>query len=568
MKIMRSIKTKISLGMILCVLIAGGLVGFTCYRQMKADLLMQSQNQTKSVAAMAAAAVDGDVFATIQEGDEESEAYAVIRDELSHFLLGEDVEYVYSMRKVDGRLQFVVDADSVDPAAIGESYETYDKIDQAFQGNNTVDDEATDDEWGWVYSGFAPIYDSAGNIVGVVGVDCSVDQINEEISAMVQIVVVIVGISLLISLVLALVISSLLAKNVKAIDRKVEELAAAEGDLTQGINVKSKDEVGSIANNMNSFLGSLRNMLLQIRGDGSKLMELSEVIDESMKESEGAVETMSATMQQTAASMTDMNEKVQNIKEQAEESGGLAETILSETGENAEHTAEIQENARKFQNDAVDAKKRMQEQVNEISMGLEEKIKHSERVERIGELTGQIVSIASQTNMLSLNASIEAARAGEAGRGFAVVASEIGHLAEQSAGTAREISAINEEITQIVRELSEAAYQLLDIVNTQVMKDYDMLEVTGESYYQDAAAFREQMESCMGYMKQLRESMDTIMGSVSDIAAGIQTETDVVQENTQNILDIQSQIGAVSSSVEENERVIQSLNEMLGEFKL
>jgi methyl-accepting chemotaxis protein len=62
--------------------------------------------------------------------------------------------------------------------------------------------------------------------------------------------------------------------------------------------------------------------------------------------------------------------------------------------------------------------------------------------------------------------------------------------------------------------------------------------------------------------------MDTIMGSVSDIASGIQTETDVVQENTQNILDIQSQIGAVSESVEENERVIRGLNEMLGQFKL
>jgi methyl-accepting chemotaxis protein len=568
MKIMRSIKTKISLGMMLCVLIAGGLVGYTCYRQMKADLLAQSQKQTKSVAAMAAAAVDGDLFETIQVGDEESEAYAVIFDELSDFLLGEDVEYVYSMRKVDGELQFVVDADPVDPASIGEAYETYDKIELALQGNNTVDDEATDDEWGRVYSGFAPICNSAGTIVGVVGVDCSVDKIDEEILKMVRIVVIIVAISVLISLVLALIISSLLAKNIMAIDRKVEELAAAEGDLTQGITVKSKDEVGSIADGMNRFLGSLRKMLLEIRGDSSKLMDISEVIDESMKESEDAVETMSAMMQQTAASMADMNEKVQNIKERAQESGELAETILEETSEHAEHTAVIQQNAKKFQNSAVDAKQKMQKSVNEIGMGLEEKIEQSKRVERIGELTGQIVSIASQTNLLSLNASIEAARAGEAGRGFAVVATEIGSLAEQSAGTAREISGINEEITKIVRELSDAAYQLLNIVNTQVMKDYDMLEYTGEAYYQDAALFREQMESCMEYMKQLRESMDTIMGSVSDIASGIQTETDVVQGNTQNILDIQSQIGAVSESVEENERVIRGLNEMLGQFKL
>jgi methyl-accepting chemotaxis protein len=131
-----------------------------------------------------------------------------------------------------------------------------------------------------------------------------------------------------------------------AIDRKVEELAAAEGDLTQGITVKSKDEVGSIADGMNRFLGSLRKMLLEIRGDSSKLMDISEVIDESMKESEDAVETMSATMQQTAASMADMNEKVQNIKERAQESGELAETILEETSEHAEHTAVIQQNAK------------------------------------------------------------------------------------------------------------------------------------------------------------------------------------------------------------------------------
>jgi methyl-accepting chemotaxis protein len=399
-------------------------------------------------------------------------------------------------------------------------------------------------------------------------VDCSVATIDQQSANMTRTVIIIESISLIVSIIFALLLSGYLSKNVTIIDKKVKELAAAEGDLTQEISLKSKDEVGSIANSMNQFLESLRGMMLQIQGNEKKLMEITEIIDESMKESAVEVESMAATMEQTTASMLDMNEKVQNIKEQAVASEELAKTILSETGENAEHTAIIQKNAQKFQNDAIDAKKKMQQQVNEIGTSLEEKIKQSQRVEQIGELTGKIVEIASQTNLLSLNASIEAARAGESGRGFAVVATEIGHLAEQSAGTANEIGNINGEITQMVRELSDSAFQLLNIVNTQVMKDYDMLEHTGEAYYQDAALFREQMESCMKYMKQLQESMETIMSSVSDIASGLQLETDAVQENTESILDIRSQIKAVVDSVEENEKIIQSLDTILGGFKV
>ncbi len=568
MKKLRSIKTKISLGMMLCVLLAGGLVGFICLKQMKTDLLNQSKSETKSVAAMAAATLDGDVLDTIQAGDEDGEAYATVLSQLRNFLQGDDVAYIYTMRYVGSQLQFIVDADPDGGAAIGDPYESYDVIESAFRGNVVVDDEVTSDEWGKFYSGFAPVYNSVGAVVGIVGVDCSVDAIDEQEANMLKAVLLTECFSLVVSLILALFISGLLTRNVTVIDRKVKELAAAEGDLTKEIPVKAKDEVGSIADSMNQFLASLRGMLLQIQDDGSKLMDITGAIDSSMKGSADEVESMSATMQQTAASMVDMNEKVQNIKDQAVASGELAKTIIQETGENVEHTVAIQENARNFQNNAVEAKKKMQKQVNEIGSGLEEKIKQSQRVEQIGELTGKIVDIASQTNLLSLNASIEAARAGEAGRGFAVVASEIGQLAEQSAGTANEIGTINGEITQMVKELSDAAVQLLDIVNTQVMKDYDMLEQTGESYYQDAALFRGQMESCMECMKQLQGSMETIMSKVSDIASGLQVETTMVQENTDSILGIQGQVQTVVNSLEQNEKIIHDLDDILAGFKL
>jgi methyl-accepting chemotaxis protein len=568
MRVVRSIRTKISLGMMACVLLVGGLVGYICLQQMTTNLLNQSKSQTRSVAEMAAAVVDGDTLESIQIGDEDSAAYATVLAQLQNFLQGDDIEYIYTMRRVGNELQFVVDADQEGGAAIGEPYESYEAIDEAFLGNVIVDDEVTSDEWGRFYSGFAPIYNHAGEIVGVVGVDCSVDSIDQQSDAMLKKVLVIEGISLVVSLVMALLISGFLTKNVTVIDKKVKELAASEGDLTRQISVKAKDEVGSIAESMNRFLGSLRTMLLEIRGDENKLMELTEVIDVSMKESVDEVESMSATMQQTSASMIDMNENVQNIKEQATASGELAKTILSETSANEKHTAEIQENAKNFQNNAVEAKTRMQEQVNEIGASLEGWIKKSEQVEQISELTNKIVDIASQTNLLSLNASIEAARAGEAGRGFAVVATEIGHLAEQSAGTANEIGHINEEIIRMVKGLSEAAFQLLNIVNTQVMKDYDMLEHTGASYYQDATLFRGEMESYMEYMKQLQESMETIMNMVSDIASNLQIETDMVQENTESILGIRKQIKAVDDSVEENEKIIQNLDSLLTGFIL
>ena len=131
---------KITLTSMLIVLFISLLISGISISYMKNYLLNVSRDYTKSVAETAAATIDGNQIAGIQAGDEETEDYRIILEQLQAFLVNEDVEYIYTMRQVDGTVQFVVDADTEEGASIGEEYETYDKIDIAFTGEITLDE--------------------------------------------------------------------------------------------------------------------------------------------------------------------------------------------------------------------------------------------------------------------------------------------------------------------------------------------------------------------------------------------------------------------------------------------
>ena len=140
-------------------------------------LLEQCKNNARNSAKIAAERIDGDILGQIKAGDEKTENYKEILSQLQDFLCGDDIKYIYTMRMNGDRLEFIVDADTEEGAAIGEEYEIYDEIAEAFDGNATVDSEMTSDEWGDFYSAFAPVYNSSGEIAGIVGVDCSATDI-------------------------------------------------------------------------------------------------------------------------------------------------------------------------------------------------------------------------------------------------------------------------------------------------------------------------------------------------------------------------------------------------------
>ena len=117
----------------------------------------------------------------------------------------------------------------------------------------------------------------------------------------------------------------------------------------------------------------------------------------------------------------------------------------------------------------------------------EEAMERSMAPSEIEVLTGNILEIAEETNLLALNASIEAARAGEAGRGFAVVAGEIGKLAQNSANAAAKIQKVSQMVMEAVEVLSTETGNMVNFVETTALIGYDKLMETCEIYSQDAA---------------------------------------------------------------------------------
>lgn len=150
------------------------------------EALMDSvQDELMSVAGTTASQIDGDVFVLIQVGSEGTAEYLALRDQLHQVKEAvPDILYIYTMRKNGGVLEFVVDGDygyADDASCIGDVYaEAEPEMYMGFEGLS-ADEEFTTDQWGTVLSGFAPIRDSTGNVVGIVGVDMDSSVILEEI---------------------------------------------------------------------------------------------------------------------------------------------------------------------------------------------------------------------------------------------------------------------------------------------------------------------------------------------------------------------------------------------------
>ena len=198
---------------------------------------------------------------------------------------------------------------------------------------------------------------------------------------------------------------------------------------------------------------------------------------------------------------------------------------------------------------------------------LETAVENSRGVDKINELTNEILGISSQTNLLALNASIEAARAGEAGKGFSVVADEIRNLAERSKETANNIQQISALVTDAVEDLAQNANGMLDFIDSTVLADYDKLVDVASQYYDDADKLDAMMDVIDDKSGELEENITNINEGIDGINVAVEESAQgvtMVADNTSQLVDM---LGSIRLDAESNREISDELSSEVQMFK-
>ncbi len=336
--------------------------------------------------------------------------------------------------------------------------------------------------------------------------------------------------------VIGLLLALLIGYMVKPITKIQEALSkVAALDLSDSNEIvgfeKRADEIGKLA-------ADTKRVIFSLRGAVSVFKEYSNVMDGSAGDLDDASKVL--------ADITSENKSIaDNLAVKINETNDAIETVHAEIENIVSLVAEVSTKVEEGQSDSEDLIKsasEINEKINdeiqknmatlqETMASMQEALESLKAVEQINELAEDIMSITSQTNLLSLNASIEAARAGEAGRGFAVVAGEIGALADQSKETAMNITEIvaasNESVVNVRNQVSN----LIDFIKNDVIASFEVFSAQSEHYDEGISVIKQAVAD-------IGDVMNNLSASVDEIAKQIESVNDASVENTEGVASI------------------------------
>lgn len=358
-----------------------------------------------------------------------------------------------------------------------------------------------------------------------------------------------------------------LGKTQKEIDNIISDIDRREGDLTRRVTIFQNREIAGVGNGFNVFVEKLQDIFKIITANSIKMEEVVSEVRDSVLTSNHSVSDLSALTEQLSATMEGMSSSAMVVSANAEAVKKEVNVMVERTNDIMNYTMEMKGHADGMEDAARHNMETTEQKIRQIVDALEQAINESASVNQVNSLTDDILKIANQTNLLSLNASIEAARAGEAGKGFAVVASEISQLATASQNAANRIQNINGIVVQAVSNLAENANDLLAYMKESIMLEFQNFVDSGTEYKEKANHIECSMTEFTGQMDSLRNAMEEIADAVNSIAQAIDEGVNGVSSAADSTQKLLLDMESITQHMDDNQEIAVSLKQEAEVFK-